>query len=164
MAHLDLLEKRADADMASLYWWRRDAAAREDRPDEVSPLAERLAALADRTAAATPPIVDLPGNRLRANAQARRAREAAALREEIATDPDLLAALRLERRNAMVALATGIVATAAPAAATIYAAITQQPVALCFAMAGTFAASFALYHAIRWFLMMRSDALPNVAV
>lgn len=158
MAHLDLLEKRADADMASLYWWRRDAAAREDT-DETSPLTERLVSLAERAA---PAVVELPGNRLRANAQARRAREAEALKEEIAADPDLLAALQLERRNAMVALATAIIATAAPAAATVYAASTQQPIALCFAMAGTFAASFALYHAIRWYLLMRSDALPSV--
>jgi hypothetical protein len=161
MAHLDLLEERADPDMASLYWWRRDA-AREDNTDEASPLAERLASLAERAAPIAPAIVDLPGNRLRANAEARRAREAAALREEITADPDLLAALRHERRNAIVALATGAIATAAPAAATIYAATTQQPVALCFAMAGTFAASFAFYHAVRWFVMMRSDALPNL--
>jgi hypothetical protein len=161
MVHLDLLEHRADADMASLYWWRRDA-ARGDNADEASPLAERLAALAERAAPAMPAIVDLPGNRLRANAAARRAREARALQDEIAADPDLLTALRRERRNAMVALATGVVATVTPAAATIYAATTQQPVALGFAMAGTFAASFALYHAVRWFLMMRSDALPKV--
>ena len=63
MAHLDLLEKRADADMAALYWWRRDAAAREDT--EQSALTQRLAALAERAAPTTPPIVDLPGNRLR---------------------------------------------------------------------------------------------------
>ncbi len=42
MAHLDLLEERADADMASLYWWRRDA-AREDDTEEATPLADRLA-------------------------------------------------------------------------------------------------------------------------
>src|SRR5579884_213083 len=114
MAHLDLLEKRADADMASLYWWRRDEAAPEDT-DAATPLAERLVALAERAAPIAPAIVDLPGNRLRANAQARRAREAQALKEEIAADPDLLAALRHERRNAIVALAIGLVATAAPA-------------------------------------------------
>jgi len=161
MAHLDLLEERADADLASLYWWRRDA-AREDDTEEAAPLADRLVALAERAAPATPAIVDLPGNRMRANAAARRAREAQALKDEIALDPDLLAAIHHERRNAVVALATGLIATAAPAAATVYAATTQQPVALCFAMAGTFAASFALYHALRWFLLMRSDALPNI--
>lgn len=161
MAHLDLREKRADADMASLYWWRRDEAARAET-DEATPLTERLVSLAERAAPIAPAIVELPGNRLRANAAARRAREAQALKAEIAADPDLLAALRRERRNAIVALATSVVATAAPAAATIYAATTQQPIALCFAMAGTFAASFALYHALRWFLLMRSDALPNV--
>jgi hypothetical protein len=161
MAPLDLLEKRADPDMASLYWWRRDA-ARANNTDEASPLAERLASLAERAAPSVPAIVDLPGNRMRANVEARRAREAQALQDEIAADPDLLAAFQHERRDAMVALATGAIATAAPAAATIYAATTQQPVALCFAMAGTFAASFALYHAVRWFVMMRSDAVPNV--
>jgi hypothetical protein len=161
MAHLDLFEERADADLASLYWWRRDA-AREGDTEEAAPLADRLVALAERAAPATPAIVDLPGNRMRTNAAARRAREAQALKDEIALDPDLLAAIHHERRNAMVALATALIATAAPAAATIYAATTQQPVALCFAMAGTFAASFALYHALRWFLLMRSDALPNI--
>ncbi len=92
MAHLDLLEKRADADMAALYWWRRDGAAREDT--EVPTATQRLAVLAERTAPGTPPIVDLPGNRLRANAEARRAREAQALKDEIALDPALLAAIR----------------------------------------------------------------------
>ena len=161
MAHLDLLEKRADADMAALYWWRRDAAAREDT-DVPAPLADRLVSLVERTAPTVPPIVDLPGNRLRANAEARRAREAQALKDEIALDPALLAAIRWERRNALVALATGLLATAAPAAAAIYAATMHQPIALCFALAGTLAASFALYHAARWFLLMRSTDLPKI--
>jgi hypothetical protein len=163
MAHLDLLEKRADADMAALYWWRRDTAARQDTDEPA--LTQRLAALAERAAPrtpSTPPIVDLPGNRLRANAEAQRAREAQALKDEIALDPALLAALQWERRNALVALATGLIATAAPAAAAIYAATMQQPIALCFALAGTFAASFALYHAARWFLLMRSNDLPKI--
>ncbi|HXE26970.1 MAG TPA: hypothetical protein VN656_00580 [Stellaceae bacterium] len=161
MAHLDLLEKPADADMAALYWWRRDAASREDT-DEPAPLARRLIALAERATPTTPPIIDLPGNRLRANAEARRAREAEALKGEI--DPALMEAIQLERRNALVALATGIIATAAPAAAALYAATTQEPIALSFALAGTFAASFALYHAARWFLLMRSDDLPKILV
>jgi hypothetical protein len=161
MAHLDLLEKRADADMAALYWWRRDSAAPADT-EAPPPLAERLMALTERAAPTTPRIVDLPGNRLRANAQARREREVQALKDEIALDPDLLAAIHYERRNAAVALATGLVATAAPAAASIYAATMQEPLALGFALAGTFAASFALYNAARWFLLMRSDALPKV--
>lgn len=158
MAHLDLLEKPADVDMAALYWWRRDTAARADT--EESALTQRLAALAERAAPSTPPIVDLPGNRLRANAELRRTREAAALKGEI--DTALMEAIQLERRNALIALATGIIATAAPAAAAIYAATAQQPVALGFALAGTFAASFALYHAARWFLLMRSDDLPKI--
>ena len=146
--------------MAALYWWRRDM-PREDM-ETPTPLTQRLAALAERAAPATPEIVDLPGNRMRATAASRRAREAQALKDEITLDPDLLTALRLERRNALVALATGLIATAAPAAAAVYAATTQQHLALGFALAGTFAASFALYHAARWFLLMRSDALPNV--
>jgi hypothetical protein len=160
MAHLDLLEKRADADLAALYWWRRDGAAPEDT--EQSALTQRLAALAERAAPTTPPIVDLPGNRLRANAEARRARATQAVKDEIALDPALLAAIQWERRNALVALATGLIATAAPAAAAIYAATMQQPIALCFALAGTIAASFALYHAARWFVLMRSTDLPKI--
>jgi len=161
MAHLDLLEKPAAADMAALYWWRRDTAASADK-DETTALTERLVALVERTPPATPAIVDLPGNRLKANAAARRARQAQALKDEIALDPDLLAAIQYERRNALIALATGIIATAAPVAAVFYTATTHQPLALAFAMAGTFAASFALYHAARWFLLMRSDQLPKV--
>lgn len=163
MAHLDLLEKRTDADMAALYWWRRDDAARAETDEETSALAERIRLVARlEPAPTTPEVFDLPGNRLRANADARRARETQALKDEIALDPDLLAAIQHERRSALVALATGLIATAAPGAAAVYAAATHQPVALCFAMAGTFAASFALYHALRWFLLMRSDALPNM--
>jgi hypothetical protein len=157
-AYLDLLEKRADADMVSLYWWRRDA-AREDT-DGTTPLAQRLLSLAERGAPAMPAIVELPGNRMRANAAARRAREAQALKDKIATDPALLDALQHERRNAMVALATGLVATAAPAAATIYAATTQQPVALCLAMAGTFAASL---RALSRDTLVPADALRRLA-
>ena len=85
---------------------------------------------------------------------------AQAVTDEIALDPALLAAIQWERRNALVALATGLIATAAPAAAAIYAATMQQPIALCFALAGTFAASFALYHAARWFA---ADALDRPA-
>jgi hypothetical protein len=161
MAHLDLLEKPADADMAALYWWRRDTAAAET--EEAPPLAERVRLVAlSEPATTTPEIFDLPGNRLRANAAARRARETQTLKDEIARDPDLLAAIQHERRNALVALATGLIATSAPGAAAVYAAATHQPIALCFAMAGTFAASFALYHALRWYLLMRSDVLPNI--
>jgi hypothetical protein len=161
MAHLDLLEKRTDADMAALYWWRRDAAPPDT--EAAPPLAERVRLVAlPEPAPATPEVFDLPGNRLRANAAARRARETQTLKDEIALDPDLLAAIQLERRNALIALVTGLIATSAPGAAAVYAAATHQPVALCFAMAGTFAASFALYHALRWFLLMRSDALPNM--
>lgn len=158
MAHLDAIETRGDANLAALFWWRRDASS-ETEPRAT--LAQRLSALAER-AAPVPQIDDLPGNRLRANAMARRAAAASPGDEADEIDPDLLAALHYERRNALVALATGIVATAAPAAAAVYAATSHETVALGFAMAGMFAASFALYHAARWFLLMRSDALPKV--
>jgi hypothetical protein len=160
--HLDLLENRADADLASLYWWRRGAAAADEDTEAAAPLAERLVSLAERAAPTAPAVIDLPGNRMHAKAQARHARKALALREEIAADPDLLAALRHERRNATVILASAMIATAAPAALTVYAATMHQPVALCFALAGTLATSFALYHAVRWFRLMRSAAVPNL--
>lgn len=161
MAHLDLLEKPADADMAALYWWRRDTASRADQ-DEAAPLAPRLVALTERVIPDTPDVVDLPGNRLRANAEARRARVAQTLKDEIAVDPDLMAAIQYERRSALVALATGLLATAAPTAAALYAASAHEPLALGFALAGTFAAAFALYHAARWFLLMHSSDLPKI--
>lgn len=158
MAHLDLIETRGDANLAALFWWRRDASP-ESAP--AVPLAQRLMSLAERAVPA-PQLADLPGNRLRANAAMRRAAAAPASADDDIIDPDLLAAIQYERRNAMFALATGIVATAAPATAAIYAATNHETVALGCAMAGMFAASFALYHALRWFLLMRSDALPKV--
>lgn len=163
MAHLDLVETRAAGNLDALYWWRRDA-ARDAKPAE--PLAERLVALAERAAPSTfntdtPQIVELPGNRLRANAERRRAADLATLKSE-ELDADLLAAIQHERRNAMYAVATGLVATSAPATAAVYAATTHENVALAFAMAGTFAASFALYHAVRWLLLMRSDEVPKI--
>jgi hypothetical protein len=158
MAQLDPLERRAEADLAPLFWWRRDAAARPNTK-EPAPLDERLVALAER--AALPRIVDLPGNGLRTHAAARRAHEAQAPQGEIALDADLLAAIRSERASARAAVVIALLATAAPVAAAIAAAIMQQPVALGFAIAGGCAASFALYHAARWFLLMRADAPPN---
>lgn len=155
MAQLDPVE-----DMAALFWWRRDTAAREPA-GEPAPLDERLVSLAER-APPPPRLIDLPGNRLRAQVATRAVRRAPAPKNEIALDPHLLAALRSERRSALVALAVGLVATAAPLAAAIYAAIMLQPIALGFAIAGGVAASFALYHAARWFLLTRADALPNI--
>jgi hypothetical protein len=160
MANLDPVENRTDADMAALYWWRRDTAKREDA--EAMSLMQRIASLAERAVLNKPHTAELPGNRLRANAKARRARESQALTNELALDPALLAAIRCERRNALVALATGLVATAVPVAAAIYAAVMREPIALGFAIAGGIAASFALYHAARWFLLTRADAPPNI--
>jgi len=163
MAHLDLLESPGGGDLAALYWWRRDAAPADAEKEEAPPLTARLMALAETAVPTIPPIVDLPGNRLKANAEARRTRAAvAAIKAEIALDPDLQAAIRHERRNALIAVATGLLATSAPAAAAIYAAALHELVALGFAMAGVFAASFAFYHALRWFLLMRSDELPKI--
>jgi hypothetical protein len=161
MAHLDLIETRAAATMETLFWWRRDS-ARETMP--ATPLAQRLIALAERAAPTAPRLVDLPGNRLQANAETRRAAAAATAARADLLDPDLLAAIRCERRNALVAVATGLIATAAPATAAVYAAAMHESVALGFAMAGMFAASFALYHAARWALLMRSDELPKLLV
>lgn len=160
MAHLDLADTRASGDLDALYWWRRDDEARAATSTESS-LAQRLAALAERALPPAPQIVELPGNRLRENAAARRAADLATLqREEL--DADLLAAIRHERRNAVYAVATGVIASAAPATAAVYAATTHENVALGFALAGTFAASFALYHAVRWLMLMRSDELPKI--
>ena len=161
MAHLDLLESPKSGDLAALYWWRRDAADADTQA--AAPLTARLLSLAEQAVPTPPPIVDLPGNRLKPNAEARRTRAAvAAIKAEIALDPDVQAAIHIERRNAIVAVATGLIATSAPAAAAIYAAAMHELVALGFAMAGVFAASFACYHALRWFLLMRSDALPKI--
>ncbi len=158
MAHLDLIETRAKDEWEALYWWRRDAAR---DAAAAATLVERLTNLAERAAPALPRVVELPGNRLQANAEQRRLAESVPRAAAAAAlDPDLLAALRRERRNAAFALATGLVATAAPVAAALYAAATREMVALGFAMAGTFAASFALYHAARWLLLIRSAELP----
>ncbi len=59
-------------------------------------------------------------------------------------------------------MAIGLIATAAPATAAIYAAAAHEGVALAFAMAGMCSASFALYHALRWMLLLRSGRLPRV--
>ena len=164
MAPFDRVENRAGADMAALYWWRGDTAKREDA--ESAPLMQRIASLAERAVLNKSPTDELPGNRLRANAEARRVREAPAPAptptHESVLNPALLAAIRSERRDALVALAVGLIATIVPVAAAIYAAVMREPIALGFAIAGGIAASFALYHAARWFLLMRSDALPNI--
>ena len=70
MAHLDLLEKRTDADLASLYWWRRRCRARgrHRRRQHGAGGASYAWSRAERAAPTTPAIVDLPGNRMRANA------------------------------------------------------------------------------------------------
>ena len=159
MAQLDPVARRADADMAALFWWRRDAAARSES-EAPAPLDKRLVSLAER-AVALPRIIDLPGNRLRAGAAARRQRATQAPKADIVLDRNALAAVRSERRSALIALAIGLIATAAPVAAAIYAAIMQQPVAIAFAIAGGVATSVALYHAARWFLLTRADAPPN---
>lgn len=156
MAHHGVLEKRSDVDLAALYWWRRDDAARAEAEDS-APLIERVAALAERAVPAAPRRVDWRGNRLRAKAEARRAAEPQAATGEIALAADFRAAVRDERRSARVALAVGLIATAVAAAAAIHAATMRAPVALGFAIAGGCAASYALCHAARWFLLPRAD-------
>ena len=158
MAQLDLHDGRAEADLATLYWWRRDESG--ENTEHAAWLSKRLVAVAERAAAA-PRSVVLPGNRLRANARIRRVPETPAPKNEIALDSHFLATIRSERRGAIVALAIGAIAAAAPMAAAIYAAMMREPVALGFAIAGGVAASFALYHATRWFLLTRADAPPN---
>lgn len=158
MAHLDMIETGGDANLAALFWWRRETASESPT---VSSLTQRLMTLGERAAPA-PQVGDLPGNRLRANAAARRGAVPPTRADDDEVDADLLAAIQYERRQAMLAVATGIVATAAPVTAAVYAATNHETVALGCAMAGMFAASFALYHALRWFLLMRSDALPKV--
>lgn len=161
MAHRNVLEKRRDADLAALYWWRRDMATHAEAADP-APLVERLASLAERAAPRPPRSVDLRGNRLRARAETKRAGEAAA-KDEIVLAPDFLAAIRSERRGARVALAIGLIATAAAAAAAIHAATMREPIALCFAIAGGCAASYALCHAAHWFLLARADEPPKIS-
>jgi hypothetical protein len=159
MAQLDTVATPGEADMATLFWWRREAVPHAES-EAPALLNARLVALAER-AAALPRIIDLPGNRLRAAAAARRPRATQAPKAAIALDRDFVAAMRSERRSARLALALGLIATAAPLGAAIYAAILQQPLALAFAIAGGVAASIALYHAARWFLLSRAEAVPN---
>jgi hypothetical protein len=161
MANRDVLEKRMDADLAALYWWRRDGAMCAE-PENSAPLTERLTSTVARAASSTPRSIDLRGNRLRAKAAMRRVGEAQAATAEIALAPDFLAAIRNERRNARAALALGLIATATAAAAAIHAATMREPVALCFAIAGGCAASYALCHAAHWFLLPRADAPPKI--
>jgi hypothetical protein len=159
MADFERLATPADAEMAALFWWRGDQ-AKPAASAEAAPPNERLVAFAGRARPALPRRLDLPGNRLKANAAARRARTAKIV-AEIALERDVVAAIRGERRNALLAVAIALVATAAPVAAAIYAAMMQAPVALGLAVAGGCAASCALYHAARWFLLTRADAPPN---
>ena len=157
MARLDPVARCTAADMAALFWWRRNLAANADGAGP-APRTEATPSLAE-PAARTPPMIDLPGNRLRANAAA--ARAALAAKAASALSADRLAALRAERREALAAFAIGLIATAIPVAAAVCAAIVREPVALGFAILGGVAASFALYHAARWLLLMRADAPPN---
>jgi hypothetical protein len=160
MAQPDTVATPVEADMAALFWWRREAVPRAES-EAPALLNARLVALGERVAA-LPHRVDLPGNRLRASAAARPQRATLAPKAAIALDRDIVTALRSERRSARVALAIALIATAAPLAAAIYAAIVQQPLALAFAIAGGVAASVALYHAARWFLLTRAEAVPNI--
>ena len=159
MAQLELHDARADADLATLYWWRRDEP--RENTEQAARLSKRLGAVAERAAAAARSVA-LPGNRLRANAGLRRPPETPMPKHAIALDPHLRAAMRAEQRGARLALAIGLIATAAPLAAAIYAAIMREPVAFGFAIAGGVAASVALHHAARWFLLTRADAPPNL--
>ena len=161
MADLDRIESPGGADMAALFWWRREKPSRPPLAEAVL-LDDRLIALAERAAPPAPRLLDLPRNRLRANAAARRRREAQMQPDEAAFARDLRAAIRAERRGALVALTIALIATAAPLAAAIYAAILRAPLAFGFAIAGGAAASAALYHAARWFLLMRADTPPNI--
>ncbi|HEY1502743.1 MAG TPA: hypothetical protein VGF92_00520 [Stellaceae bacterium] len=160
MTDLDPAKDRPGADWATLYWWRRDGSAGEGG-DEAARLSERLDSLVERAPAPMPDI-DSTTERLRAYAAAPRSLQAPPAKELIALDRDLAAAIRNERRGALAALAIGLIATAVSMAAAIYAAIIREPVALGFATAAGATACFALYHAARWFLLTRSDALPNL--
>jgi hypothetical protein len=156
MAHLVALDGRAvpgPSNLESLYWWRRTApqAAIGDRAVSL----ERLAYFAGASDAAS--VADLPGNRLRELAERRRQHdlEAEAVRSA-AADVEAIADLHVERREAAFAMATGVLATLAPAAAALYSVVGRHPIALGFALAGLCAASVALVQAVRWFMALRS--------
>jgi len=154
MADLDSIETRAAGNLDALYWWRR-AASSEAQPPE--PLTQRLVAIAERvaparTVAEPPPIIELPGNRLRANGEGRRVDRAISRRRDL--NAELPAARRHERRRATYAVALGVLAAAAPTAASLYAAAMHEPVALGLALAGSVAASFGLYRALCWPLLI----------
>ena len=157
MADLDLPEMRAAGNLDALYWWRRSE-SREAQPAAES-LTQRIVALAERATkewvvAESPQTIELPGNRLRANADAQCIADRAALqRDERAAD--LRAQSRHERRSATNAVAAGVVVAAA-SAAMLDAAAAHDHVALTLALVGTFAAFFALWRALRRRLPIRS--------
>lgn len=156
MADLDAFETRAPGDWEALFWWRGDTA----RPDPREVLRQRLLALVEQSDA-----LPLPGNRLQANREVRRiAASASAVAPTLAPGVGIafLATIRRERRKAGIAVATGLIATTASAAAAVYAAGSLETIALVFALAGLCSASFALYHAMRWLLVMRSGEIARL--
>lgn len=163
MANLDRVEAHAAGNWDGLYWWRRNG-PREAQPP--APLTQRIAALAERvappgTVAEPPPIVESPGNSLRAAAAARRSADRAVLpRQE--PRAELLVARQHERRRARRAIALSVIETAALIAASLYAAAMHEPVGLGFALAGSGAASFGLYRALCGMLPSRSGDRRNI--
>lgn len=160
MAHLDAIATNAGGspDWETLYWWRRDASP---AAASAEPLRSRLALLAER-AAPSPRPTELPGNNLQARARAPLYSSPAATAGASVPDPELVAAVRRERRSAAFALASGLVATAASIAAAIYSAAAHETMAVFVALAGVLAASFALYHAARWLLLLGTKAFSKL--
>ncbi len=157
MAHLVASDGRVvpgPSSLQSLYWWRRSVPqAGAVRVRTLS--LERLASFAgagDSVAAA-----DLPGNRLRELAKRFRQHhiEAEAVLSA-AADVEAIADIHVERREAAFAMATGVLATLAAAAAAVYAVVDRHPISVGFAVAGLCAASVALMQAVRWFIVLRS--------
>ena len=160
MAHLDAIEAQPEATPDTLFWWRRD---QPTEAESHASLIERLGTLTDRVGPALR-TEELPGNSLRANAARYRVIGAGRLVAPAAhdrIDPDLRDAIRLERRKAAVALATGLAGTALAAGAAAYAMAMEEFLALGFTAAGMAVTSLALYHAARWMRLMRSDAVPK---
>jgi len=158
MSGRDVLARSSDADLASLYWWRRDDTS------VIAPLTERLAGLAERAATMSRPIIDLPGNHLRAAVQARRAAATRVPTDRDALHQRLVATVRRERRQTAVVVTTAILALAGSAAAAGAALAVHDHVACGFAMCGVIGACLALGHMTRWLRVMRTHGLLKLLV
>ncbi len=146
MAHIEAFDDHtpsAVGAMETLYWWRNRMPT-ETLGEHPGVTVARLATIANLT---TPiGIENLPRNYMRARVSREPTPDTL---HAAAADVEVLAAIRAEKTNATFAVATGLLATTAPAAAAAYAFTVHHSVALAFAIAGMLAACFAMVQAVR---------------